>query len=171
VERHGELKHTEYLSPERVMLTIEVPLAEIVFDFYDKLKSATRGYGTMDYEVLGYRAAPLVRLRILVGGIEVDALSSIVRHDEADRFGRKLIQKLRSEIPRHMFEIPLQAAIGGKVVARENIKALRKDVTAKCYGGDITRKRKLIEKRRMKSVGSVEIPQQAFFSVLKIERD
>ena len=176
VDRHAEYQRTEYLSPERVMLTFEIALSVIIFDFYDKLKSITRGYGTMDYEILGFKAAPLVKLRIMVAGNEVDALSAIIHNDEAQRFGRRLIEKLRNEIPRHLFEVALQAAIGGRVIARENIKALRKDVTAKCYGGDISRKRKLLEKqkegkRRMKSVGNVEIPQGAFFAALKIERD
>jgi GTP-binding protein LepA len=174
VDRHGDYKKTEYLSPERVLLSFEIPLAQIIFDFYDKLKSLTRGYGTMNYHWIGYRAADLVKLRILVGGSEVDALSSIIHRDEAERFGRKLLVRLRKEIPRHMFEVPLQAAIGGRIIARETIKAYRKNVTAKCYGGDITRKRKLLEKqkegkRRMKSVGNVEIPQSAFFAALKIE--
>jgi GTP-binding protein LepA len=176
VERYGEYKKTEYLSPERVLLSFEMPLAQIIFDFYDKLKSATKGYGTMNYQILGYRPAELVKLRILVSGDEVDALSTIVRREEAERFGRKLLIKLREEIPRHLFEVALQAAIGGKIVARENIAALRKDVTSKCYGGDITRKRKLLEKqkegkKRMKAVGNVEIPQSAFFAALKIEKD
>ena len=176
VERHGEYKKTEYLSTERVLIVFHMPLSEIIFDFYDKLKSMTRGYGTMDYEILGFQASDLVKLRILVNGTEVDALSAIVRRDVSQRFGRRLIEKLRSEIPRHMFEIPLQAAVGARVIARENIRALRKNVTAKCYGGDITRKRKLLEKqkegkRRMKSVGSVEIPQKAFFAALRVERD
>ena len=176
VDRHAEYQRTEYLSPERVMLTFEIALSAIIFDFYDCLKSLTRGYGTMDYEIMGYKAAPLVRLRILVAGSEVDALSSIIHSEEAQRFGRKLIERLRTEIPRHMFEVALQAAIGGRVIARENIKAMRKDVTAKCYGGDISRKRKLLEKqkegkRRMKSVGNVEIPQSAFFAALKITRE
>jgi GTP-binding protein LepA len=176
VDRHGEYKKTEYLSPERVLLSFEIPLAQIIFDFYDKLKSLTRGYGTMNYHWIGYRAAELVKLRILVGGSEVDALSSIIHRDEAERFGRKLLVRLRKEIPRHMFEVPLQAAIGGRIIARETIKAFRKNVTAKCYGGDITRKRKLLEKqkegkRRMKSVGNVEIPQSAFFAALKIDTE
>ncbi len=176
VERHADYQRTEYLSPERVMLTFEIALSAIIFDFYDKLKSLTRGYGTMDYEITSFRTSPLVKLRILVGGSEVDALSTIIRREDADRFGRKLLEKLRNEIPRHMFEVALQAAIGGRVIARENIKAMRKNVTAKCYGGDISRKRKLLEKqkegkRRMKSVGSVEIPQKAFFAALSIERE
>jgi GTP-binding protein LepA len=176
VERYGTYKKTEYLSPERVLLSFEMPLAQIIFDFYDKLKSSTRGYGTMNYHILGYRPAELVKLRILVAGDEVDALSTIVRRDDAERFGRKLLIKLREEIPRHLFEVALQVAIGGKIIARESIAALRKDVTSKCYGGDITRKRKLLEKqkegkKRMKSVGNVEIPQSAFFAALKIEKD
>jgi GTP-binding protein LepA len=176
IDRHGVYKKTEYLSPERVLLSFEIPLAQIIFDFYDKLKSLTRGYGTMNYHWIGYVAADLVKLRILVGGSEVDALSSIIHRDEAERFGRKLLIRLRKEIPRHMFEVPLQAAIGGRIIARETIKAFRKNVTAKCYGGDISRKRKLLEKqkegkKRMKSVGNVEIPQAAFFAALKIDSE
>ncbi len=176
IERHGEFKKTEWLSPERVLLTFEMPLAQIIFDFYDKLKSSTKGYGTMNYQILGYRAADLVKLRILVNAGEIDALSSIIRRSDADAFGRRLLAKLREEIPRHMFEVPLQAAIGGRIIARETIKAFRKNVTAKCYGGDISRKRKLLEKqkdgkRRMKSVGNVEIPQAAFFAALRLDQD
>jgi GTP-binding protein LepA len=176
IDRHGVYKKTEYLSPERVLLSFEIPLAQIIFDFYDKLKSLTRGYGTMNYHWIGYVAADLVKLRILVGGSEVDALSSIIHRDEAERFGRRLLIRLRKEIPRHMFEVPLQAAIGGRIIARETIKAFRKNVTAKCYGGDISRKRKLLEKqkegkKRMKSVGNVEIPQSAFFAALKIDSE
>jgi GTP-binding protein LepA len=171
-DRRGMFIRTEYLSPTRVFLGFELPLADVIYDLYDKLKSITHGYGTMDYEFLGFRAADLVRLDVLVHHKRVDALSIIVHRQDAERRGRKLIKKLREEIDRHMFEIALQAAVGTRVIARETITAMRKNVTAKCYGGDITRKRKLwakqaAGKKRMKQVGQVEIPQEAFMAVLE----
>ncbi len=173
-QRRGEYKRTEYLSPQRVMLTYAFPFNEILYDFYDKLKSVTRGYGTMDYHVTGYQASDLVKLDILVNGIAVDALSLICHRSKAEARGRRFLIKLRREIARHQFEIALQAAIGGKVIARETIKPFRKNVTAKCYGGDVTRKRKLLEKqkegkKRMKTIGHVDIPQKAFMTVLEPE--
>lgn len=175
-EKRGEWRKSEFLSPTRVQMTYEAPLAEIITDFYDKLKSVTRGYGTLDYNFKRYRKDKLVRLNILVNGDPVDALSIILHKDVAERRGRILLKKLKAVIPRHMFQVPLQAAIGGKVIARETIKALMKNVTAKCYGGDISRKRKLLEKqkegkKRLKQIGSVSIPQDAFMAVLRLDEE
>jgi GTP-binding protein LepA len=171
LERRGLYKQQSFVSTGRDMLTFEIPLAEIIYDFFDKMKGMTSGYGTMDYEVIEYRPDNLVRLDILINGDPVEALAIIVHRDKAEQRGRVLLKRLKEQIPRHQFEIPLQAAIGGKVVARETIKAFRKDVLAKCYGGDVSRKRKLLEKqkegkKRMKNVGSVTIPQEAFMAVL-----
>ncbi len=171
-DRRGVYVKTEYLSPTRAILTFDLPLAEVIYDMHDKLKSVTRGYGTMDYELVGYFEADLVRMDILVSSKKVDALSIICDRRDADRRGRAIVKKLRSEIDRHMFEIAIQAAIGSRIIARETISAMRKNVTAKCYGGDITRKRKLWAKqregkKRMKSIGSVDIPQKAFLAVLE----
>ena len=171
-DRRGVFLKTEYLSPTRAMLSFDLPLGEVIYDLHDKIKSVTRGYGTLDYELQGYFPADLARLDILVGGKQVDALSIICDRRDADRRGRAIVKKLRGEIDRHMFEVALQAAIGTKIIARETISALRKNVTAKCYGGDISRKKKLWAKqkegkKRMKSIGSVDIPQKAFMAVLE----
>jgi GTP-binding protein LepA len=173
-ERRGTYVRTEYLSPKRAILSFEMPLAEIIYDLYDRLKSVTHGYGTMDYDVIGYKPADLVKLDVLVHGKAVDALSTIVHRDFAERRGRALVKKLRTEISRHQFEIAIQAAIGNRIIARETIAPMKKNVTAKCYGGDITRKKKLWAKqaegkKRMKQVGQVEIPQEAFLAVLEAE--
>jgi GTP-binding protein LepA len=171
VEHRGIFIRQEHLSATRVQLTYDIPLAEIIYDFYDKLKSATRGFGTLNYEIVEFKEDDLVKMRLLVNGDDVDALSSICHSTQAQMRGRAVLKKLRKEIPRHLFEVRLQAAIGSKIIARESIAALRKDVTAKCYGGDISRKRKLLEKqkkgkRRMRQVGNVDIPQKAFLAVL-----
>jgi GTP-binding protein LepA len=174
LEKRGQLDHTETLDVRRVMLHCELPLNEILVDFNDKIKSITRGYGSMDYEHSGYRAAKLVKLDVLVNGEPVDAFSTIVHKDRAEARGRQLAAKLKEVIPRQLYQVAIQAAIGGKIIARESVSALRKNVTAKCYGGDITRKRKLLEKqkegkKRMKSIGRINIPQEAFIEVLKAQ--
>lgn len=175
-DRRGVYVNTEYLGPDRAQVIYELPLAEIIYDMHDRLKSATRGYGTMDYEVIGYKPADLVKMDILVKGVRVDALATIVHRSVAEKRGRSLVKRLKEEISKHQFEIPLQAAIGGRIIARETISALKKNVTAKCYGGDITRKRKLWAKqkegkKRLKQFGQVEIPQKAFLSVLEAGKD
>jgi GTP-binding protein LepA len=173
IDKRGNLKNQVFLTTDRVEVTFEMPLAEIVFDFYDKLKSISKGYASFDYHIIGYQRADLVKLDILLNAESVDALSALIHKDHAYDFGRKICEKLRELIPRQQFDIAIQAAIGAKIIARETIKAVRKDVTAKCYGGDITRKRKLLEKqkkgkKRMRQVGNVEVPQSAFLAVLKL---
>ena len=175
-DRRGEFHHMEYLTEERVLLVYDVPLAEVVFDYYDQLKGRTRGYATFDYDVIGFRPGELVRLDILLAGEPVDALSLIVHRERAYARGKTLVERLRAEIPRQMFDVPVQAAIGARVIARETIKARRKDVLSKCYGGDVSRKRKLLEKqkegkKRMRQLGSVEVPQEAFLAVLNLDED
>ena len=173
IEKRGQITNQTYLTPERVELNFDLPLAEIVFDFYDRLKTVSKGYASFDYSPIGMRASKLVKVDILLNGNQVDALSALIHADNAYGIGKKICEKLRTLIPRQQFDIPIQAAIGAKIISRETIKALRKDVTAKCYGGDITRKRKLLEKqkkgkKKMRQVGNVEIPQQAFMAVLKM---
>ncbi len=172
--RRGEMGKLEYLSPERVELHYRVPLAEVVIDFFDQLKSRTQGYASLDYEPDGYERASLVRVDVLLNNVVADAFSAIVHKDKAYDYGRRMAEKLKELIPRQLFDVPIQAAIGGRIIARETVKAKRKDVLAKCYGGDITRKRKLLEKqkegkKRMKSIGRVEVPQEAFISALRLD--
>ncbi|HVL05371.1 MAG TPA: hypothetical protein VM388_05255 [Acidimicrobiales bacterium] len=171
--RRGELVKMEYLSPERVELVYRIPLAEVVIDFFDQLKSRTKGYASLDYELTGYERSELVKVDILLNGVAADAFSAILHRSKADEYGRKMTEKLKELIPRQQYDVPIQAALGSRIIARTTVKAVRKDVIAKCYGGDITRKHKLLEKqkegkKRMKSIGRVEVPQEAFVSALKL---
>lgn len=175
-ERRGVYLGMEYMEATRALLKYELPLNEIIYDFFDALKSRSRGYASFDYDLKGYERSELVKLDILVNKEEVDALSFIVHAESAYDRGRRMCEKLKEEIPRQLFEIPIQAAVGGKIIARETVKAMRKDVLAKCYGGDISRKKKLLEKqkegkKRMRQLGSVEVPQEAFMAVLKLDTD
>jgi GTP-binding protein LepA len=172
--RRGEMQRMEYLSPERIELVYRIPLAEVVLDFFDALKSRTKGYASLDYEPAGWDSADLAKIDVLLNGVPVDAFSSIVHRSAAQEYGRKMTERLRELIPRQMFDVPIQAAISGRIIARETVKAKRKDVLAKCYGGDITRKRKLLEKqkegkKRMKNIGRVEVPQEAFIQALRLD--
>ena len=174
--RRGEVGNMNYLSPERVELDYEIPLGEVVFDFFDLLKSKTRGYASLDYEPAGYRQSDLVKVDILLNGLPVDAFSAVVHRDHAQEYGKTMTTRLRELIPRQLFDVPIQAAIGGRIISRETVKAKRKDVTAKCYGGDISRKKKLLQrqkegKKRMKMVGSVEVPQEAFVAALRVDEE
>jgi GTP-binding protein LepA len=172
--RRGEMLRMEYLSPERVELVYKIPLAEVVMDFFDALKSRTKGYASLDYEQAGFEPGDLVKIDILLNGLPVDAFSAIIHRSDVNEYGRRMTEKLRELIPRQLFDVPIQAAVGGKIVARQTVKAKRKDVLAKCYGGDITRKRKLLEKqkegkKRMKNIGRVEVPQEAFIQALRLD--
>ncbi|HDH58448.1 MAG TPA: elongation factor 4, partial [Bacteroidetes bacterium] len=174
LDRRGVYKTTEYLEGNRVNLQFEFPLSEVIYDFYDRLKSTSRGYASLDYDLIGFRPSNMVRLDLMLNGEPVDALSVIVHQDKAYEWGQRLTRKLKQVIPNQLFQVAIQAAVGSKVIARTNVRALRKNVLAKCYGGDITRKRKLLEKqregkRRMKQIGSVEIPQEAFLALLKVD--
>jgi GTP-binding protein LepA len=176
IEKRGEITNQNYLTPERVELTFDMPLAEIVFDFYDRLKTVSKGYASFDYSPIGMRPSKLVKVDVLLNSNQVDALSALIHADNAYNIGKKMCEKLRELIPRQQFDIPIQAAIGAKIISRETIKALRKDVTAKCYGGDISRKRKLLEKqkkgkKKMRQFGKVEIPQSAFIEALRMSDD